>query len=353
MSCAFPEVMLASPEARVAGIPESLIFGRSETMHSIRERLGKVARTNIPVLIVGECGTGKEVLAHYVHARSPVAAGPFVRINCPGLPGALLESELFGYEEGAFTGATTAKAGLVEAASGGTLFLDGIGELELSLQSKLLQFLQDRQFTRIGGQRTLQADVRILCASSQPLEAEVESGRFRRDLFYRINVVTVQLPALRERRTDIPDLIDYFLATFSAEFGRTPHPLPPSTCQVLTGSDWPGNIRQLENAIKRFVILDSEDSLLSEVCGGPLPLNLPSADPAALSLKQITRHATRVLERKVILDVLSAHRWNRRRAAKALHISYRALLYKMKQGGLPAKHVKPEPPAHEALDERR
>ncbi len=319
-----------------AVIPERILFGRGEAMQAVRNKLEKVACTNVPVLIVGESGTGKEVIARHIHAYSPWHDGPFVRINCPAIPGTLLESEMFGYEKGAFTGASTSKAGLVDSASGGTLFLDGIGELEFSLQSKLLQLLQDGQFTRIGGQENTCAEVRIICVASRPLEAEIEAGHFRRDLFYRINVVTVHLPPLRERRTDISELVDYFLHSFSKEFGRAPRPLPMASRNLLEAYDWPGNIRQLENAIKRYVILDTEEAILAELSGRPLTMS-PGPDSDPVSLKQVTRRATRELERKVILDTLSSNHWNRKRTAQALHISYRALLYKMQQGGLPAK----------------
>ena len=335
------------PAARSAasdgtGIPEQILFGRCAVMQAVRAKLERVAQTNVPVLIVGESGTGKEVIARYIHSRSLWLSGPFVSINCPGIPGALLESELFGYEKGAFTGASVAKMGLVESASDGTLFLDGIGELEFSLQSKFLQFLQDGQFARIGGQENLRAHVRIICAASRPLETEIESGHFRRDLFYRINVVTVHLPPLRERRLDISELIDFFLDSSSREFGRTPRPIRASTRDLLVANDWPGNIRQLENVIKRYVILDTEDAILADICGrAPLALNTSPGESQEVSLKQVTRRATRKLERKVILDTLSTNHWNRKRTAQALRISYRALLYKMKQGGLPSKRLDP------------
>ena len=319
-----------------AVIPERILFGRGEAMQAVRNKLAKVACTNVPVLIVGESGTGKEVIARYIHAHSPWNRGSFVRINCPAIPAMLLESEVFGCEKEAFTGASTSKAGLVDSASGGTLFLDGIGELEVSLQPKLLQLLQDGQFTRIGGHENTRAEVRIICAASHPLEADIETGHFRADLFYRINVVTVHLPPLRERRGDIPELTDYFLHNFSREFGRLPRPISMACRNLLDVYDWPGNIRQLENVIKRYVILDTEEGILAELSGKPL-----AADPSPVShpyfLKQVTRHATRELERKVILDTLSTNRWNRKRTAEALHISYRALLYKMKQAGLPGK----------------
>jgi two-component system response regulator AtoC len=305
-------------------------------MQAVRKRIERVAQTNVPVLIVGESGTGKEVIARHIHVLSQSHNGPFLRINCPAIPGGLIESELFGYDQGAFTGASSSRAGLVECASGGTLFLDSIDELDLSLQSKLLQFLQDGEFTRVGGQENRRADVRIICAASRSLERDIEAGTFRRDLFYRINVVTVKLPPLRERRGDILELTDHFLNSFATEFGTTPRPLAPAVRELLAGSDWPGNIRQLQNAIKRYVILDTEEAILAELSGRPLATNM-SAERGPLFLKQLTKRATIELERKVIMDVLAANQWNRRKAARVLHISYRALLSKMKQSGLPAK----------------
>jgi two-component system, NtrC family, response regulator AtoC len=323
-------------------IPEQILFGRSAAMGEVRARVQKVASTKVPVLIVGESGTGKELIARYIHSRSDCSDGPFVRINCHGIPGALLESELFGHEKDLFTGETVAKAGLVESASGGTLFINGIGEMEFSLQSKLLQFLQDREFTRIGGQENLRVDLRIICAARRPLELEIECRRFREDLLYRINVVTVELPPLRDRRFDIPELIDFFLHACSKEFGRAPRPITAATTQLLEAGDWPGNIRQLENVIKRYVILDSEDTLLANISGRePVALTMSPVESQPVSLKEATGRATRELERRLILETLSANQWHRKKTAEALHISYRALLYKMKQCGFPMKNIHP------------
>lgn len=332
-----------APNSSVCGgreIPERILFGHSRRMMDVRAQIEKAAQTNVPVLIVGEVGTGKEVIARHIHSQSQRRSGSFVRINCPGIPGALLESELFGYERGSFTGAFEAKAGLVESASGGSLFLDSIGELEFELQPKFLQFLQDGQFTRIGGQETLRSDVRILSAASRRLEAEVELGHFREDLLYRINVITIELPPLRDRRRDIPQLVDFFLVVFSKEFRRTPRPIRASTRNLLVASDWPGNIRQLENVIKRYVIFDNEESIHANVCGlAPLALNTPTGTMQPMSLKQVTQRAKKEIERNVILETLSANHWNRKRTAEALNVSYRALLYKMKESGLSARSI--------------
>src|ERR1700741_2272875 len=195
--------------------PEAVVFGQSELMQALRSRLDKVASANVPVLIHGESGTGKDIIARLVHSRSPWRSGPFVKVNCPAIPGTLLESELFGYERGAFTGAYGSKPGRVEMAHRGTLFLDEISELDLALQSKLLQLLQDGQFCRIGAQEDKRVEVRVVCATNRQLEVEIESGTFRQDLFYRINVVNLRMPALRERRGDIQDLVTYFLEYYN------------------------------------------------------------------------------------------------------------------------------------------
>src|SRR6202051_1293043 len=198
--------------------PDTIIFGKSEAMQALRARMDKVASAKVPVLINGESGTGKDIIARMIHGLSPWKGGPFVKVNCPAIPGTLLESELFGYEKGAFTGAYGTKPGRVEMAHRGTLFLDEISELDLALQSKLLQLLQDGQFCRIGAQEDKKVEVRIVCATNRRLESEIESGAFRQDLYYRINVVNIRMPALRERRGDIEDLCTYFLEYYNRKF---------------------------------------------------------------------------------------------------------------------------------------
>jgi len=327
--------------------PEHIIFGRSAHMRAVREKVMKVAGADIPILIQGESGTGKEVVARLIHNLSGWAAGPLVKVNCPAIPGTLLESELFGYEKGAFTGAYSPKPGRMELASGGTLFLDEISELELSLQAKLLQFLQDGRFCRIGGQEDTRVEARIICATNRQLEQEVEAGRFREDLFYRINVVVVYLPRLAQRREDIPELMRYFLDYYGIKFNCQVRPLSSPAAQILQNYDWPGNIRQLENFAQRYVVLGSEDAVLNE-------LSVASRAPASfqteivagrpISLKRVTRDAVQVLERDIILKALQAHHWNRKRAAKALNISYRALLYKIRQADLPSARARMQMP---------
>ena len=251
--------------------PESVIFGRSATMRVLCQKVLRVAGTNVPVLVTGESGTGKEILSKLLHSQSPWSGGPFVKVSCPAIPATLLESELFGYEKGAFTGAYGMKPGRVELADRGTLFLDEIGELDMGLQAKLLQLLQDGQFSRIGAQADKKVEVRVVCATNRQLEKEIEAGTFRSDLFYRINVVDIRLPPLRERREDIPDLINYFLTTHSAMFKCHLRPISARLMQVLRGYEWPGNIRQLENLIKRYVILGNEDAIMSDLAAAAVP----------------------------------------------------------------------------------
>src|SRR5256714_7126055 len=198
--------------------PENIVFGHSEQMQAVRSRLGKVAAANVPVLITGESGTGKDIIARLIHGLSPWKTGPYVKVNCPAIPGTLLESELFGYEKGAFTGAFGSKPGRVELAHRGTLFLDEKSDLDPALQSKLLQLLQDGQFCRIGAQEDKKVEVRIVCATNRQLEQEIATGSFRQDLYYRINVVNLQMPALRERAADVPDLVAYFLEHYNRKY---------------------------------------------------------------------------------------------------------------------------------------
>src|SRR5580765_988114 len=245
--------------------PEPIVFGRSDAMQALRSRMDKVAAANVPVLIHGESGTGKDIIARMIHGRSPWKSGPYVKVNCPAIPGTLLESELFGYEKGAFTGAYGTKPGRVEMAHRGTLFLDEISELDLALQSKLLQLLQDGQFCRIGAQEDKKVEVRVVCATNRILEAEIESGTFRQDLFYRINVVNLQMPPLRERKGDIPELVTYFLEYYNRKYNCRARVLSGDLMTSLQKHHWPGNIRELENLIKRYVILGNEEVISSDL----------------------------------------------------------------------------------------
>lgn len=324
--------------------PESVVFGQSEAMQELRSRLDKVAMANVPVLIHGESGTGKDIIARLVHSYSPWKSGPFVKVNCPAIPGTLLESELFGYERGAFTGAYGSKPGRVEMAHRGTLFLDEISELDMPLQSKLLQLLQDGQFCRIGAQADKKVEVRVVCATNRKLEEEIANGSFRQDLFYRINVVNLYMPPLRERRSDIPALVSYFLDFYNRKYNCKARSLSAELMEVLHKYHWPGNIRELENLIKRYVILGTEDVISSDL--QPRETDFLTADislDGPISLKKLTRQATRQLERKIILKVLHNHHWNRKQTAKTLNISYRALLYKIRDAGLPPTRIRREP----------
>ncbi|MBV9625647.1 MAG: sigma 54-interacting transcriptional regulator [Acidobacteria bacterium] len=327
--------------------PESVVFGSSDAMNALRDRLAKVAGANVPVLIHGESGTGKDIIARMVHALSPWKSGPFVKVNCPAIPGTLLESELFGYERGAFTGAYGSKPGRVELAHRGTLFLDEISELDMPLQSKLLQLLQDGHFCRIGAQADKKVEVRIVCATNRKLEEEIENGTFRQDLFYRINVVNLYLPPLRERRGDIHGLVNHFLDYYNRKYNCRAQALSAELFEVLDKYHWPGNIRELENLIKRYVILGTEDVITSDLQPRDADLLSPEINlDGPISLKKLTRQATRALERKIILKVLHNHHWNRKQAARTLNISYRALLYKIRDAGLPPNRTRrpPEPP---------
>ena len=327
--------------------PEAVVFGHCEAMRVLRERLDKVANANVPVLIQGESGTGKDIIARMIHGLSPWRTGPFVKVNCPAIPGTLLESELFGYEKGAFTGAYGSKPGRVELAHRGTLFLDEISELDLALQSKLLQLLQDGQFCRIGAQEDKKVEVRVVCATNRQLEVEIETGTFRQDLFYRINVVNLHMPPLRERRGDIEDLVSYFLEYYNRKYNCRARSLSPDLLAVLQKYHWPGNIRELENLVKRYVILGNEEVITNDLVAREQEYFNPDINlDGPISLKKLTRQATRELERKVILKVLQANHWNRKQAARALSISYRALLYKIRDAGLPPKRsARPRPEA--------
>jgi two-component system, NtrC family, response regulator AtoC len=318
--------------------PDHIYFGPSGMMQAVRQKVERAAGLNVPILILGESGTGKEVLAHFIHSRSPWHNGPFVKVNCPAIPGTLIESELFGFEKGAFTGAIAAKPGRMEQANGGTLFMDEIAELDSSLQAKLLHVLQDGHFMRIGDHEERRMDARVICATNRLLQREIETGGFRADLFYRINVITITLPSLRERREDIPYIVEYLRQQFNHRFQREAVPLSREALHLLQRRDWPGNVRELENCMARYVVLGSEDAFHAERTERPVAhfTYEPTAD-GNIPLKRIAQQVTRRMEHDVILKVLQANHWNRRKTAAILKISYRALLYKVRQAGLPAK----------------
>jgi two-component system, NtrC family, response regulator AtoC len=317
---------------------ESVIFGCTAAMGEIRERIRCVLSSDLPILIQGESGTGKEVIARFVHSRSDRSSAPFVKLNCAAVPPALLESELFGYQRGAFTGAREDRPGFVEIADGGTLFLDEIGELHRDLQGKLLHLLEDGIFTRIGGNEERHARIRVICATNVDLRRAVETDAFREDLFYRIDVVTLNLLTLRERKDDIPQLCAYFLHKLAKQFGRSEPHLDSSTLRVLTLWDWPGNLRELENWVARAIILGDAEALAIEL-KRRLSLSNYWSDrqPRGGMLKETSRRATSAATNALILKVLQANRWNRRKTAEDLNMSYRSLLYKLREAGIPQR----------------
>ena len=319
-----------------------VLFGCSPAMAVVRQRAEKICSAGIQVLLCGDGGTGKEALARWIHANSASRSGPFLSVNCAAIPRTLLESELFGYEKGAFTGAWTAKPGRVELAENGTLFLDEIGEMDPELQSKLLHFLQDGTFSRIGDLAERKASARVICATSIDLEEQVAAKKFRADLFHRINVVQLRLPPLRERSEDIPILAEHFRTLYVKQFGREAEPLGRPVLDYLRSLRWPGNIRELANCIARYVLVGSDATIENKQPTKPGPgITVKPASAGNVPLKRIASEAIRELERSVILEALRANRWNRRKTAQTLKISYRTLIYKIRDAGL--AHRKPQP----------
>ena len=326
----------AAESAEIRDLPPAeIIFGQSPQMALAREKLERVAETTVPVLLQGESGTGKEIFAKLLHAQSDRARAAWVKVACPAIPHSLIESELFGYEKGAFTGAYATKRGRVEQAHLGTLFLDEVGDLEISVQAKLLQMLQDGSFMRVGGQEPRNVNTRVVSAASSDLRKQAEEGRFRLDFFFRINAVTIELPPLRQRTEDLPMLIDFFLDRHSKTFRRSPQPLSRELRRLMQHYNWPGNIRQLENMIRSYILIGNEEALAADlvpsVPASPEKLNAEIDLSSPISLKEITRAATQNLERQIILKVLEANGWSRRKTAKWLNISYRSLLYKLQE----------------------
>jgi len=326
-----------------------MLCGDDPKMQECRDIIEQVADTDITVLVRGESGTGKELVARALHRLSARADRPFVKVNCAALPSELLESELFGFEKGAFTGAQRRKLGKFEYANHGTIFLDEISEMHPSLQAKLLQVLQDGEFSRLGGENDVRVDTRVIAATNRNLETAVTDGSFREDLFYRLNVVTVLLPPLRDRKDAIPLLVEHFLDMYNRQYGKDLERLSPETIEVFRSHQWPGNVRELENMVKRMVVLGNEAAVLEEIAhrmeaaeaadGGHSALDLAAlgvdlSDARGVDLKAIAKRAAQIAEKRVIEKVLDQTRWNRKEAAERLQISYKALLYKMKDNGL-------------------
>ncbi|NTX40606.1 sigma-54-dependent Fis family transcriptional regulator [Myxococcus sp. CA033] len=406
-----------APRPAVDTAAESrVLISSSPSMRRARALVERIANENVPVLLLGESGTGKEVIAREIHARSQRRGRPFIKVNCAALPGELLESELFGHERGAFTGATAEKPGKFELADQGTIFLDEIGEMAIRLQAKLLQVLQDEEFFRVGGKKSVRVDSRVVVATNRDLEKEIALGNFREDLYYRLNVVAIRLPPLRERREDVVPLTDHFLKKYGRQYITGVSELPTEVLQAFADYDWPGNVRELENMVRRLCVLKDPTLVLDELnAAGRSPASAPSLPTAfggddsgyghraveehprghqgssvqvlempsrsvspttaaahsqahaaavmepmnsvipapryvnpfdvpqpppppppagELSLKDIGKRAAMLAEREAILAMLQRTAWNKRRAAGKLRISYKALLYKIKECGI-------------------
>ncbi len=321
---------------------ESVVWA-SAPMKRVRNLLDQVGDIDVTVLIQGESGTGKEIVARTLHALSSCKDHEFVKVNCAALPANLLESELFGYEKGAFTGATTRKPGKFELAHRGTIFLDEIGEMSAALQVKLLQVLQDGRFSRLGGNEEIAVDIRVVCATNRKLDDMVREGSFREDLFFRLNVVNVVLPPLRERREEIPKLTELFLRRFSAPYRKPTPRLGERLMKAFERYSFPGNVRELENMMKRVIVLDNEASILDEVLrsergerGNTLMRLIEEIERTAgeIPLREVGRRAAQEAEREMIDRVLNHTNWNRKQAARMLGVSYKTLLQKIRGCGL-------------------
>jgi transcriptional regulator with PAS, ATPase and Fis domain len=317
------------------------LFRYSDSMRQLERVVAQVADTSATVLIQGETGVGKELVAKSCHYLSSRARQPFLKVTCAALPPELLESELFGHEKGAFTGATERKPGRFELANGGTLFLDEIGEMPLRLQPKLLNVLQDNEFFRVGGRELLTVDVRIIAATNRNLAEMVAKKRFREDLYYRLNVVNLAVAPLRERREEIPFLVEYFCKRFSAQFNRPKPSLSEETIALMLAHPWPGNLRELENLIKQWVVLQDEAHLRKEIEQRlrALEVTRPGTGKlrdqrVRLDLKGIGRRAAREAEMEVLKDTLERVRWNRAEAARVLNVSYKTLLHKLRDANI-------------------
>ncbi len=342
----------------------SNFIGDSAAMHKVKALIEQVADSELTVLIRGESGTGKEIVARSLHQLSGRSNAAFVKVNCAAIPRDLLEAELFGYEKGAFTGAHKTKQGRFELANKGTIFLDEIGDMPLELQSKLLQVLEQQEFVRVGGIQNIHVDVRIICATNRNLEQAIAERGFRDDLFYRLNEITLSLPTLRQRKEDIPLLVNHFLEKYNKLYSRDFYQLTPEVINQLVAYHWPGNVRQLENMIKQVVVRGDETIIVELIAASMMPATMHTtatqhpahsahipfggedtvseeaevaADPNDLSLKNRLGKTIASEEKKLISEVLTRTNWNRRKAADILQISYRSLLYKIKDYNLNSK----------------
>jgi two-component system response regulator AtoC len=329
------------------GSEYNAIFSKSVRMRAVKEVIDRVASTDATVLVWGESGVGKEMVTRALQQWSPRRDRPFVKVNCAALPLELLESELFGYERGAFTGAHRPKPGKFELAHTGTMFLDEIGEMPMPLQAKILQVLQDREFSRLGSHRDIRVDVRVIAATNKDLSKLVEQGAFREDLYYRLNVLNIHVPPLRERREEIPILLDHFLGEYARQYGQPRTTVSADTVRRMLDYNWPGNVRELENVVKRIVVLGTEAWVPQELTvrrPEPDPRSLvpvvaapaPAAEhaPDEVKLKDIAERATREAEREAVKIALERTHWHRAEAARRLGVSYKTLLRKIRQYGI-------------------
>jgi len=319
-----------------------IFFSNDSKMNKIKTIIDEIAKTNIPILIKGESGTGKELLAQAIHFNSYRYEKPFIKVNCAAIPKGLLESELFGFEKGAFTGAHLRKPGKFELANGGTILLNEIGEIDFGIQAKLLQVLQDGEFSRLGGEADVRVDTRVITTTKDHLENSMVEGRFREDLFFRINVMSITLPPLRDRKEQIPLFLQYFIDFYKMKYEKSIPPLSSTTINAFTNYPWPGNIRELENMIKRIVLFGEEETIL-QVLNQKKLNDMTRQDlfdkfssnatngTSTLCLKDIGKKAAEVAEKEIIQRTLHNTYWNRKEAAKLLRISYKALLYKIQK----------------------
>ena len=342
------EITSLRKQLRVDELKGDFIYN-SPKMQKVKDLIDQVAETDVSVLIEGESGTGKELVARSLHYKSRMREKPFVKVNCAALPHDLLESELFGYERGAFTGAYRSKPGKFELANNGTIFLDEIGEMDLAIQSKLLQVLQEGTFSRLGGKQDVQVNVRVITATNRDLKKAIEHGTFREDIYYRLNVVNIHIPPLTERKEDITYLFEYFLDTYNEKYGKNIQVNKEDIYPMLLSYQWPGNVRELKNQVKRLVILGNIEEMIhylkgsssmivekrsSEIKDHGLEMISASDSDEIVPLKVAAKEATIKAERDMILKALRGTNWNKKKAANLLQVSYKALLYKIKECGI-------------------